>query len=233
MTKILLFDIDGTLVRAGGSGRRALNLAAYRMFGKKNACSLLSLQGRTDLWNFREAIRKSTGRKAKDAEVHRLMSEYLELLPGFIRRAVRRKEYILPSGIKGLLKRLSREKGILLGLGTGNLERGARIKLKPSGFNDYFRFGGFGSDALDRASLLKKAVARAQGRYALNGAPVEVFVIGDTALDVKAGRKAGYKTIGVGTGFGGWEALAASQPDHLARDFRETGKWLKWFGIKS
>ncbi len=227
---IILFDIDGTLIRAGGAGRKALNLAAFRMFGRRNACSLISLQGRTDLWNFRQAIRNCTGRAPRPGEVERLMKAYLKLLPGFVRRAVARGEYILPPGIKRLVRRLSREDGVILGLGTGNLEKGARIKLEPSGFNRHFPFGGFGSDSLSRASLLKKAVKRA--RPLTNGAAPMVFVVGDTALDVKAGRKAGYRTVGVGTGFAAWEDLAASKPDHLARDFRDTEKWLKWFGIK-
>lgn len=227
---ILLFDIDGTLIRAGGAGRKALNLAAFRLFGRKDACSEISLQGRTDLWNFAEAVRVSTGRRAKKTEVNRLMKEYLKHLPRFIRTAVRNKTYILPPGVKTLVRRLHKEKDVVLALGTGNLERGARIKLEPSGFNEYFRFGGFGSDSIDRPTLLKKAVSRVRGRKVVPSS--RVYVIGDTPLDVKAGRKAGYKTIAVGTGFSTWAALKASRPDHLSKDFKKTKKWLKWFGIK-
>lgn len=230
--KVLLFDIDGTLVRAGGAGRKALNRAAFLLYGKKDACSELSLAGRTDLYNFREAARRALGRKPSLAEVERLHREYLKHLPHFVRRAIKNGSYVLPPGIKTLLKRLSREKGVLLGLGTGNMEQGARIKLEPSGFNAYFLFGGYGSDAFHRPALLKKAVRRAETLAGRRFNGDEVFVIGDTPLDVAAGKKAGYKTVGVGTGFAEWTELVRSRPHHLARDFRGIQKWLSWFGIR-
>jgi len=230
--KVVLFDIDGTLIRAGGAGRRGLNRAAYNLYGKRNICGELSLAGRTDLWNFREAVRQATGRKPSRREVERLHQEYLRLLPGFVRKAWNSGQYQVAPGIKRLLRRLSRERGVLLGLGTGNMEQGARIKLEPSGLNVYFLFGGFGSDAFHRPALLKRAVARARMRAGNSRvADGDVFVIGDTPLDVRAGRKAGYNTIGVGTGFSKWEDLAASKPDHLARDFRDLSGWLRWFGL--
>jgi phosphoglycolate phosphatase len=230
--KILLFDIDGTLVRAGGSGRKALNRAAYRLYGKKEACNELSLAGKTDLQNFHEAIVVATGRKPSRAEIERLHREYLKHLPYFVKKGLREGIYKIPPGIKTLLKRLHKEPGVLLGLGTGNIEQGARIKLGPSGFNDYFRFGGFGSDSYHRAVLLRKAVARARKHMNGDRSRPTVWVIGDTPLDVAAGRKAGYKTIAVGTGFSSMTELVASRPDHLAKDFREVSQWLKWFEIK-
>jgi phosphoglycolate phosphatase-like HAD superfamily hydrolase len=229
--KVLLFDIDGTLVRAGGAGRKALNQAAFNLFGKRNVCDELSLAGRTDLWNFREACRRSTGRPPTPETTERLHQEYLRLLPCYVRSAIKKNTYVTPVGIKTLLKRLSREKGVLLGLGTGNMERGARIKLEPSGFNAYFLFGGYGSDAFHRPALLRKAVGRAEKLAGCPIQPADVFVIGDTPLDVAAGKKAGYKTVAVGTGFAAWDELKASKPDHLARDFKGTSKWLNWFGI--
>lgn len=229
--KVLLFDIDGTLIRAGGSGRKALNRAAEELYGVKNACSELSLAGRTDLYNFGAAYRFATGKKPTKAAVERLHQAYLKHLPYFVRSSIRNGTYHVPPGLKRLLKRLSREKGVLLGLGTGNMEKGARIKLDPSGFNVYFMFGGYGSDSFHRHVLLKKAVRRAE-KFA--GKPLDesdVFVIGDTPLDVAAGKKAGYKTVAVGTGFSEWAELKASKPDHLARDYKDLKKWLSWFGL--
>ncbi len=228
--KVLLFDIDGTLIRAGGSGRKALNEAAFRLYGKKDAASELSLAGQTDLANFQAAIRVSTGRRGTAAEVERLHREYLRHLPSFVRKAERLGTYKLPPGIRRLLDRLRRKPEVVLGLGTGNVEKGARIKLGPSGFNAYFPFGGFGCDSHVRHRLLRKAVERA--RPFVGKRKMEVFVIGDTPLDVSAGRKAGYKTIAVGTGFAEWKDLVKARPDHLARDFREISKWLTWFRIK-
>ncbi|MBI4375374.1 MAG: HAD family hydrolase [Elusimicrobia bacterium] len=229
--KVLLFDIDGTLIRAGGAGRKALNRAGYAIYGKKDLCSEISLAGRTDLWNFRELHRRATGRDPSPRELERLHQEYLSRLPHYVNAAIRKKTYIMPRGIKGLLKALSRRRDVLLGLGTGNMEKGARIKLGPSGFNSYFMFGGFGSDSFHRPTLLKAAVKRA-ARIA--GKPVRsenVYVIGDTPLDVRAGKRAGFKTVAVGTGFSDWESLSRSRPDFLARDFRQVRRWLKWFDL--
>ena len=229
--KVLLFDIDGTLIRAGGSGRKALNRAGEILYGVKNCCSELSLAGRTDLYNFGAAYRFATRKTPTRAAVEKLHREYLKQLPRFVRSAIKEGNYHIPAGLKPLLKRLSRDKRVLLGLGTGNMEKGARIKLEPSGFNPYFQFGGYGSDSFHRHLLLRKAVTRARklAREPFSGA--DVYVIGDTPLDVAAGRKAGFKTVGVGTGFSEWKDLAASKPDHLARDFRGLKKWLIWFEL--
>jgi phosphoglycolate phosphatase-like HAD superfamily hydrolase len=229
--KVLLFDVDGTLIRAGGAGRKALNRAALRLYGHENACSEISLAGRTDLYNFGAAYRAATGRRPTRAAIERLHREYLKHLPRYVRAAIRDGNYHVPPGLKTLLKRLSRDERVLLGLGTGNMEKGARIKLEPSGFNAYFLFGGYGSDSFHRASLLKKAVKRAEKLAARTFIGQDVYVIGDTPLDVAAGRKAGFKTVAVGTGFADWDELRASRPDHLARDYRDLKTWLSWFDL--
>jgi len=229
--KVLLFDIDGTLIRAGGSGRKALNRAAEHLYGTKNACSELSLAGRTDLYNFGAAYRFATGRRPTRAAIERLHREYLKRLPYYVRAAIRDGHYHVPPGLRTLLKRLSRDPRVLLGLGTGNMEKGARIKLEPSGFNAYFLFGGYGSDSFHRHALLKKAVARAKKHARGPFRPCDVYVIGDTPLDVAAGKKAGFKTVAVGTGFSDWKELRASRPDYLARDYRNLKKWLSWFEL--
>jgi phosphoglycolate phosphatase-like HAD superfamily hydrolase len=229
--KVLLFDVDGTLIRAGGAGRKALNRAGSVLYGAKDCCSELSLAGRTDLYNFGAAYRRATGRKATAAAVEELHREYLKHLPYYVRAAIKNGAYRVPAGLKTLLKHLSRDKRVLLGLGTGNMERGARIKLEPSGFNVYFLFGGYGSDSFHRHALLRKAVARAKALAREPFSRDDVYVIGDTPLDVAAGKKAGFKTIAVGVGFAEWKDLVASKPDHLARDFRGLGKWLTWLGL--
>ena len=229
--KILLFDVDGTLIRAGGAGRKALNRAAEKLYGKKHACSELSLAGRTDLYNFGQAYRAALGKNPTRAAIEKLHREYLKFLPYYVRAAIRNGSYHVPAGLKTLLKHLSRDKRVLLGLGTGNMERGARIKLEPSGFNAYFLFGGYGSDSFHRPALLKKAVMRARTLADNPFIPSDVFVIGDTPHDVVAGKKSGYKTIAVGTGFSTWQELVASRPDHLARNYKDIKTWLNWFDL--
>jgi phosphoglycolate phosphatase len=229
--KVLLFDIDGTLIRGGGAGRKALNRAALKLYGKKNACSELSLAGRTDLYNFGATYLNATGKKPTASAVEKLHREYLHFLPFYVRSAIRSRTYHVPPGLKTLLKILSRDKRVLLGLGTGNMERGARIKLEPSGFNAYFLFGGYGSDAFHRHTLLKKAVSRAKKLAHEKFTRDDVYVIGDTPFDVSAGKKAGFKTIAVGTGYATWKELREARPDHLAKDFRSLKTWLSWFEL--
>lgn len=232
--KIVLFDLDGTLVRAGGAGRKALNGAVRGVFGvKKDCCGERDLAGKTDLRNFEEAIRAALGRRPTRAEVDRVHEEYIRLLPHYVRAALRTKRYELTPGIRRLLRVLAgRKDEVALGLGTGNMERGARIKLEPSGLNGYFSFGGYGSDAYHRHLLLKKAVSRARRRLRLRAVdPQDVFVVGDTPFDVAAGRKAGYRTIAVGTGFSTWGELVRSRPEHLTRDFCNIKEWHLWLSL--
>ncbi|TPW21625.1 MAG: putative phosphatase [Elusimicrobia bacterium] len=232
--KILLFDLDGTLVRAGGAGRKALNRAVQNVFRVKKDCGELGLAGKTDLVNFGEAIANAVGRRPTRRDVDRVHEEYIRILPRFVRTARREKRYELTRGVARLLKVLAaRPDEVALGLGTGNMERGARIKLEPSGLNGYFPWGGYGSDAYHRHLLLKKAVARAKKHHRLRRVdPADVFVIGDTPLDVAAGKKAGYRTVAVGTGFATWEQLRRSRPDFLAKDFRNVEAWLSWLSLK-
>lgn len=229
--KVLLFDLDGTLVKTGGAGCKALNRAAFNLFKARGDCRrAVGLAGRTDLAIFRDFVGALLGRRALKRDVDRLHDEYVRLLPRYVRVAVRARRYRVTTGIRALLRRLEGDEGVLLGLGTGNMERGARIKLAPSGLDRYFGFGGFGSDSPDRTTVLKKAASRA--RRAAGGrrfGPKDVYVIGDTPLDVAAGRKAGFRTVAVGTGFARWEELVRSRPDHLAKDFRDP-RCVRWLG---
>ena len=106
---------------------------------------------------------------------------------------------VLP-GIVRVLDELGRRPDVLLGLATGNIELGARIKLERGNLNRYFTFGGFGSDSDDRTALVRRAAEVAALRCGNAVAPSDVFVIGDTPRDVEAGRAAGFCTIGVATG---------------------------------
>jgi phosphoglycolate phosphatase-like HAD superfamily hydrolase len=230
--KVLLFDVDGTLVRAGGAGGRALDRAVERRHGVARVCANLNFQGKTDLRNFSEAIVEAIGRRPSRGELDAVHREYLRELPRQVRVSLRGKKYEVTRGIRALLERLAREENVLLGLGTGNMRRGADIKLEPSGLGRFFSFGGFGCDSYHRPDLLRRGVARA--RRLRGGKRIfrkDVWVIGDTPLDVSAGKRAGYRTIAVGTGWSRWEDLVAAKPDYLARDFRNPAKWLKWIGI--
>ena len=226
--KAVLFDLDGTLVRAGGAGRRALNRAVLDLHGFKEVCSEFSLAGRTDLDNFRLALKLALRRPPTPAETSAVQAAYLKRLPREVSAAVREGRYELVPGIRRLLEALSRKRDVLVGLGTGNIEDGARLKLRPSGLLRHFAFGGYGCDAYTRVSLLRRAVRRAAALAGAGIPPERVFVIGDTDRDVKAGKAAGYHTGAVLCGFGEADKIRKSRPDLIAKDFRDPKPWLAW-----
>lgn len=226
--KVVLFDLDGTLVRAGGSGRRALNRAVERLHGKKEVCNEFSLAGRTDLDNFRLALRKALHRKPTETETSAVRAAYLRRLPREVRDAVREGRYALIPGIARLLEALRRRPDVLVGLGTGNVKPGAHVKLRPSGLLGHFSFGGFGCDAYTRVSLLRTAVRRASRAAGVRIPPGSVYVIGDTEKDVKAGKAAGYHTGAVTAGFGEAGKIRKAGPELLTEDFRDARPWLAW-----
>jgi phosphoglycolate phosphatase len=221
--KVLLFDLDWTLIYTGGAGVRALNHAFEELFGIPQAMKKVTPDGKTDPAIAREMIRVHLGREPKEGEVESVCRGYLERLakeipggPGY---------RILP-GIPELMAVLARRTDVLLGLGTGNLEEGARIKMAPANLMKYFRFGGYGSDSEDRPSVLRTAVRRAESLAGKTFASRDVVVIGDNARDVQAGKAIGAATVAVATGPMKFEELAQQDPDHLFHDLSDTGAVL-------
>ncbi len=231
MAKVILFDLDGTLVKAGGAGRRALNEAVRRLHGVSEVCSEFSLAGRTDKDNFRLAFHKAVGRRPDAREAARLEQAYLARLPRHVDKAVADGRYELIPGIKRFLKAL-RERKALIGLGTGNIKEGAHIKLRPSGLLDHFHFGGFGSDGYRRVKVLRTAVQRASQILGRRVSARDVYVIGDTHKDVAAGKQAGYHTGVVTCGFGEMEEIRKSSPEFMAEDFADLEAWLLWLNLE-
>lgn len=200
--RLILFDLDGTLVRGAGAGRRAMERAWAQVFGFPVELPPRWMAGRTDPAIFREMARLS----GREAELERrkaeLVARYLEALADEVARS---PGELLP-GVMDVL-RWAQEAGWALALATGNLEAGARIKLAPFGLNGFFPVGGFGDDADDRAGVLKVAARRAARRW---GAEADaVVVVGDTPLDVEAARAAGFAALAVATGPYGLEELSS------------------------
>jgi len=230
--KVVLFDIDGTLVKAGGAGARALNHAVEAMTGHKDACAKVQLQGATDKANFENAFKAGAGRKPRPKELAELTRRYVARLPLEVMASVKAKKYLKVRGVEKFLARLAGRKDVLMGLGTGNLKDGAFIKLEPSGLAKHFAFGGYGCDSHHRSVVLQKAVQRAAK---LRKAPVkegEVFVIGDTHRDVEAAKEAGYHSAVVLDGFGDRSLIMRSNPELLTKDFSDMKPWLIWLGLE-
>lgn len=218
--KYLLFDIDGTLIYSGGAGAKALNRAFKSLYNVDEAMEVVNPHGQTDIAIVEEIFLKKLGRKPENGEVMNVLEHYV----GFLREEVAKAEKyrILPFVRETLEDLKKRRKDVLIGLATGNIEEGARIKLERADLNKYFPFGGFGSDHRERWRIVQIAVEK--GIQYSGTKPQEVFVIGDTPLDIAAGKKAGYRTVAVATSIYTVDELKEASPDFVLTNISEVLK---------
>jgi phosphoglycolate phosphatase len=214
---IALFDIDGTLLQAGGAGRCALELALAEVLGNRDGLSLRSVEfaGRTDPWIVAEGLAQH-GIDPDEALVAEVLRRYVAHLPGQLDLA--RAFEVLPGAVE-LLSTLVDRGDVALGLGTGNTEPAAYAKLARGGLDSFFSFGGFGSDHSDRAQLLRVGLDRGL-RHANGGREARAVVIGDTPHDVRAAQAIGAECIAVSTGHYPAEALEAAGARIVVADLR-------------
>jgi phosphoglycolate phosphatase-like HAD superfamily hydrolase len=220
-TKLVLFDIDGTILWSDGAGKRAMTEALTTVFGTAGD-PRYRYDGKTDRQIVRELMR---GAGHEDDHIDRhmpsLLSRYLDGLRRELAGGERRIE-LLP-GVVELLDALEARDDVVLGLLTGNLEDGARAKLGAAGLQfDRFRINAFGSDHEHRPEL--PAVAQQRAREAL-GIHVEgerIVVIGDTPADIDCGRALGARAIAVATGRYSVEELRAHEPAAVFEDLGDT-----------
>lgn len=196
MRTVLLFDIDGTLVLTGGAGRRAMVGAFAKLHGRDDVFEGLSFAGMTD----RAIARHGLGRvlpSVRDEDIDRALDAYLDLLASEL---VSSSGYRVLPGVTELLDALRGRADVALGLGTGNVRRGAFAKLARGGIDGNFAFGGFGCDAEDRVELLRAGAKRGAERLGATIEQCRVVVIGDTPKDVAAAQGIGAVCVGVATG---------------------------------
>ena len=215
--RLVLFDVDGTLLSAGRAARESILAALSEVLGWRGSADDNDFSGKTDPQILRELVLDTVGtarfESALDAVIDRYLRELeLRLVPAAV---------VPKPGVPGLLERLAREPRVTLGLLTGNIERGARMKLEPPGFNRYFPFGAFGSDSADRYCLPTIAVARARERTGRDYSGKSIVIIGDSVHDVACGRSLGARAIAVATGPTPAEKLTAEHPDALFADFSD------------
>jgi phosphoglycolate phosphatase-like HAD superfamily hydrolase len=245
--RLVLFDIDCTLIDAHGAGGRAIVGAIREIYGVEGELGGYSFHGRTDpgiirdladLWGAGdpEAIVGRYEGETQPQVVHDLAAQlgapddaidaltgtcierYVELLAGEVRQG---QIEVLP-GIKELVTALAADRRAVLGLLTGNVREGARIKLQPTGLYPLFKVGAYGSDSAYRSELPAVAVDRAEALTGRRFAGKEIVIIGDTPADVECGAALGVKAVGVATGRHTVAELAAHAPDHL---FEDLGDW--------
>jgi phosphoglycolate phosphatase len=221
--RILLFDIDGTLIRSGGAGKAAMEAGLKSAFGVRDVRNTVAYSGRTDPGIARELL-AIHGIEPTDANVKRLKAAYLAQLPTML--ATMHGE-VLP-GIEAALRRERRE--AVVGLLTGNIRAGAEIKLRHFGLWDYFPFGGFADGLADRDDVARRALVEAERHVGRPVDPADVWVIGDTPLDVQCARVIGAKAVIVATGWHHPDELVAAKPDHLLPDFTHAGELLTAWG---
>jgi len=222
--KLLLFDIDGTLVLTGGAGIRALNRAFCQVVGIVNALDGIRLHGKTDPAIVREIFNARGAHQNADS-YDQILAAYVEFLPEEVQQS--RNYRVLP-GIHRFLQDFQGRSDLAFGLATGNVEAGARIKLARGNLNPFFAFGGFGSDAENRTELVRRAAHNGSRLAGVTIDPNDIFVIGDTPRDIAAGREAGYRTVGVATSDYSTEDLSAAGADLVLSDFeRDRNQFLK------
>jgi phosphoglycolate phosphatase-like HAD superfamily hydrolase len=220
-----LFDIDGTLIASGGAGKAALERALADEFGIERITDDLTLSGRTDRAILADLIRLHDLDPAPST-TQRLTASYLRNLPASLASGQGR---ILP-GILELLQALRKRDDVTLGLLTGNIPEGARIKLAHFGIWEYFGFGGYGDLHLDRDDVARAALQEVKSRHDGQVTLGRIWVIGDTPLDIRCARAIGARVAAVATGWHSLAELAAHEPDLLVDDFSDPHPLLRRLG---
>ena len=214
-TRLLLFDIDGTLLLSGGAGKRALNRAFEELFGVADAFDGVPVAGRTDPLLIDDAA-SSAGLLLDPGQRARFHDRYCDLLEREIRQPGQRKG--LMPGVEELLMHLEPRPDLCIGLLTGNFARSAGIKLDHFGLSRFFTCGAFGDDAPDRDALVPIAVERAHQMGVVVASACDVVVVGDTPLDIRCAKAAGARSVAVATGPFDERTLSAHGATAVLRD---------------
>lgn len=219
--RLVLFDIDGTLLLSDGAGRRAIQRALREVFGSTGPADYF-FDGKTDPQIVRELMQLAGhGDDRIDADMQRLLDRYVECLHEELGDP-RYRPYTLP-GVPELLDALEARSDVILGLLTGNLEQGAKAKLEAVGLDPKrFRIGAYGSDHELRPELPAIALARTKRDLGVDVTGSAIIVIGDTPADLTCGQSLGASAIGVATGRYPVEELAKHAPLAVFADLSGT-----------
>ncbi len=227
MTKkrLLLFDIDGTLINSGGAGIYALKDALTERHGIKDDLADIEIAGMTD-----SGIVISILKKHQIPPTNGNITAFLDSYVHFLSLELPRRQGKLLPGVLELLGKLKSRKHIVLGLLTGNLSRGAQLKLGHYGVWHFFEFGAFADDHHDRNELGPFAQARAKEKHGHEFSADDIDIIGDTPRDIACGKAIGARTVAVTTGTWSREQLAKHQPDFLIDDFSDVDRLIVTLG---
>jgi phosphoglycolate phosphatase-like HAD superfamily hydrolase len=218
--RLVLFDIDGTLLRCGPQVRPIFLGALSEVFGGHAEPRGFSFAGRTDSSIILDLVRPLG---VCDEEIHARMPAVRRLYCERLEQGLEREKMLLLPGVAVLLERLAARTDVVVGLLTGNWREGARIKLSRFDLGRYFRFGAFGDDAVDRRDLVPIALERAAS-LARRFEPHEALIVGDSLLDVDCARAWGVPALAVATGFTSAEKLAEAGADWVFEDLELAGR---------
>ena len=218
---IILFDIDGTLIRSGGAGKAAMEAALLAAFGIAEVKDVVPYSGRTDTAIARDLLGVHDIDPSLDNQ-RALREAYLAQLPGCLKSHGGK---ILP-GVGELLVALQARSDVVLGLLTGNIRVGAKTKLGHFGLWEYFTCGGFGDEHFDRDDVAREALAAVTEHLGKSPNLDRVWVIGDTPLDVRCARAIGAKVVAVATGAHSVADLMTSRPDVAVETLTDTAALL-------
>jgi len=221
MARLLLFDIDGTLVDTLGAGRAALTRAMIEVYGETGPIEGFDFHGRTDPSIVRDLLR---ARGKTDPWIEARFPTLWRTYYGCLDRELAERDgrVVLFAGVRRLLDRLIADERFALGLVTGNMEESAWRKLRAAGISEVFDFGAFGSDSERRADLPPIAVARAAERLGERFRVADSIVIGDTPEDIKCARASSARVLAVATGRHEPAELRTHRPDAVVEDLSDT-----------
>ena len=223
--KLLIFDIDGTLMSTGSLTGKAFELTIEQLYGVKNSTRGIKPFGLTDQLIFNEILRINKIHYYNvEKEFERFCEKYIIHLGNQLNNS--RAPVLLP-GVKTLLEKLREDKRIFLALETGNIEPSAFLKLHRLGIISYFPCGGFGSDSPDRAKIIELAFRRAQTHYRVPFSIKETWVIGDTPNDIGAAQQLGINVISVATGSFDIMHLSQLRPNAVFEDFTDWKRFIE------
>jgi phosphoglycolate phosphatase-like HAD superfamily hydrolase len=223
--RLLLFDIDGTLISTGGAGIESLKVVIEKRYRARDDLSDIEIAGKTDSNIAADILRKYDVDPTPE-NIGGFLDEYVEHLARLLPQL---RGHVLP-GIFEILLRMKSKPDRVLALLTGNVERGAKLKLGHYGLWDYFEFGAFADDHHDRNELGAFARQRAQDKHGHQFDAAQIDVIGDTGHDIGCGKAFGARTIAVATGSWPRAKLSTYQPDFLFDDLSNVDEVIRTLG---
>ncbi len=216
--KLFLFDIDGTLINSGGSGKQSINIVFKKFFNIQNVADNIHIQGRSDKAIWEDVIKKFNIPWSDFLRIKPiLLKEYYKTLNEIMKNNINKKIY---SNVKEILN-LLQQTGHKLGLVTGNLKKSAYIKISFFDIGQFFPIGGFGNDSEYRDIIVRKAVLRAKKFYSYKFSNEEIFVVGDTPADIESAAANNVISVAITTGYHTYTELVKYNPDYIFDNMKQ------------